>query len=245
MRKAILFLTALVLLNACTGSENKASHKADSTENENSSRSSKTAAAQVNNQNCEPGERLIFEEDLKSYTEDKMRGSGVISFEMDVNDRLDILYPDGSTFGFMVYNEGGSFYTLEMPRKLIARWVMPTGDFTKIDFDAEAVETDKDYLIIYANQKRLKVKKTGVKFTFSKWEDYIRSQLITLKDCNLLEGAEQHRDLYFEVTKVNGDRIKVKSLKNCSDPEVGVKLLEGWLTWRKDGNLLVDFSYCD
>jgi len=245
MRKAFLFLTGLVLLNACTSSEKKAPGKADSTDVKDSLRSSKTASVPVNNQKCEPGERLIFEKDLKSYTEDKMRGSGVVSFEMDVHDRLDIFYPDGSTFGFMVYNEGGDFYTIEMPQKLVARWVTPSGDFTKIDFDAEAVETDKDYLIIYANKERLKVKKADVKFTFSKWEDYISSQIITLKDCNLLEGAGQHSDMYFDVTEVDGDRIKVKSVKDCGDPGVEVKPLEGWLTWKKDGNLLVDFDYCD
>lgn len=242
MRNAILFITVLVLLNACTGSEQKASNKADTTTVNDSTRSSKTEAVQVNNQKCEPGERLIFEEDLKSFTEDKMRGSGVISFEMDVNDRLDIFYPDGSTFGFMVYNEGGYFYTIDMPRKLVARWVMPIGDFTQIDFDAEAVDTDKDYLIIYANKERLKVKKDDVKFTFSKWKDYVRSQLITLKDCNLLEGVKPNSGIFFDVTEVDGDRIKVKSVEECGGP---AKPLEGWITWKKDGNLLVDFNYCD
>ena len=244
MRKIILFLTGMVLLNSCTSSQKKAASETDSTAVRDSLNSSKAVRVPVNNQECEPGERLIFEKDLKSYTEDKMRGSGVVSFGMNVNDRLDIFYPDGSTFGFMVYNEGGDFYTIDMPRKLVARWVTPSGDFTQIDFDAEAVETDKDYLIIYANKEKLKVKKADVKFTFSKWEDYLREQIITLKDCNLLKGAEQYRDMYFDVTEVNGDRIKVKSVQNCG-LGAEVKPLEGWLTWKKDGNLLVDFDYCD
>jgi recombinational DNA repair ATPase RecF len=70
-------------------------------------------------------------------------------------------------------------------------------------------------LIIYANKERLKVKKAGLKCTFSKWEDYLRSQLITLKDCNLIEGAAQYRDMFFDVTEVDGDRIKVKSVQDC------------------------------
>jgi hypothetical protein len=245
MRKTILFIVSLALLNACTGTGKKTAGKADSTVTKDSLRSLKTTTVPVNNQKCEPGEKLIFEQDLKSYTEDKMRGSGVVSFEMDVNDRLDIFYPDGSTFGFMVCNEGGDFYTIDMPQKLVARRVMPSPDFTEIDFDAEAVETDKDYLIIYANKERLKVKKADVKFTFSKWEDYLRSQAITLKDCNLIEGAAQHPDMFFDVIEVDGDRIKVKSMQNCGGPGDEVKPLEGWLKWKKDGNLLVDFSYCD
>lgn len=238
MRKTILLLAVVALLNACTSNEKKSINKVDSRAVKTSLPSSKTASAPVKNQECEHGERLIFEHDLKSYTEDKMLGSGVVSFKMDVHDRLDIFYPDASTFGFMVHNEGGDFYTIDMPQKLVARWVTPSGDFTKIDFDAEAVETDKDYLIIYANKKRLKVKKADVKFTFSKWEDYIRSETITLKDCNLLKGAAQHSDMFFDVTEVNGDRIKVKSLKDCGGPGGNVKPLEGWLTWKRNGNLL-------
>jgi hypothetical protein len=246
MRKAILFLTGLALLNACTSSKKNPAVKADSTTVHDSLRISKTATIPVKNQKCEAGDTLIYGDSVfNSYTEDKMRGSGVVSFQMDVNDRLDIFYPDGATFGYLVYNEDGTFYTTSMPAKLVARWVVPAADFAQFDFDAEAVDTDKDYLIIYANKKKLKVKKAGVKYTFSKWEDYIRSATIQLKDCNLLEGAAQYRDMSFDVIEVDGDRIKVKSSKDCSGPDVKFKPLEGWLTWKKDGNLLVDFGICD
>jgi hypothetical protein len=246
MRNAI-FLISLALLNACTSSDKHATSKGHTTAVRDSVTASGKAAAPVTNKPCEAGETLVYEEPdvFSTYTEDKMRGSGVVSFQLDIHKRLDILYPDESTFGFLVRNEDDSFYTLDMPKKLLARYVVPEADFAKFDFDAEAVDTDKDYLIIYANKEKLKVKKDGKKYTYQKWEDYVRSQTIELKDCNLLNGSSKYRDMAFDIMEVDGDRIKIKSNKDCFGPDGNFTPVEGWVKWKKDGNLLIDFTTCD
>jgi hypothetical protein len=122
----------------------------------------------------EPGEKLLFQDKvLASFVDAKKRGAGVISFDFDVNDRLDILDMDGSTFGFLVLNEDKSFYTLEMPVKVVARKFIPEFDFQAFDFDAEPVETKADYLLIFVNKKLRKVKKAGTKYRFTDWKQYL------------------------------------------------------------------------
>jgi len=45
-----------------------------------------------------------------------------------------------------VFNEDETFYLLSMPKKLVARRVVPEADFAQFDFDAEAVKEDNEYL---------------------------------------------------------------------------------------------------
>ncbi|WP_316812137.1 hypothetical protein [Pedobacter heparinus] len=67
-------------------------------------------------------------------------------------------------------NKHLTYFTLNMPKKVIARQVAPQYDFAAFDFDAEKVNTDKDYLIIYVNREKRKVKKSAVKFVFEPWK---------------------------------------------------------------------------
>jgi len=110
------------------------------------------------------------------FVDAKRRGKGVISFHLDINDRLDILNQDGTPFGNIVLNEDMTFYTLDMPEKVIARKVIPNADFAAFDFDAEPDQANDRYLRIYVNKKLRKVKKAGVKFTYTDWEQYLQGE---------------------------------------------------------------------
>ncbi|MCD0467209.1 hypothetical protein [Flavobacterium sp. ENC] len=200
---------------------------------------------------CKQGEYLVFEgETFASYTEDKMRGKGIVSFTLDINDRLTILNEDNTTFGEMVLNEDMTYFTLTMPKKVVARKVVPNADFAAFEFDSENVNTDKEYLFIYVNKEKRKVKKTGLKFTFSTWEDYIKKQTVQLKDCNLLTDAQgkpnpKSKGLAFTVTAITGDEIKIKSVKDCSGEEGSFRDMQGKVKLKSADVLLVDFAVCN
>jgi|GEM_PF-1342880 len=195
---------------------------------------------------CKVTETLIYSDKATcSYTEDKLRGVGVISFQLEVNGRLDIYNEDGSQFGFLVYNEGHGFYMLDMPAKIIARAVVPVDDFMQFDFDAEAIGTDKDYLIIYVNKEKRKVKKADAKFTFNQWDDYLKLQNVRLKSCNRLPAAGMNQEMLYRVTQVKGDEIKIRSVKNCSGEDEGYKQVEGWIKWKKGDVLTVELTICN
>ncbi|RYY35330.1 MAG: hypothetical protein EOP46_10425 [Sphingobacteriaceae bacterium] len=196
---------------------------------------------------CKAADTLLYSEDgvFSSYTEDKMRGVDVISFQLDINDRLDIYNVDGSKFGFLVYNDDQTYYLQDMPAKIIARAVIPVTDLAQFDFDAEVTNTDKDYLIIYVNREKRKVKKADVKFTFRSWEDYLKLQEIRLKSCNMLPEAGTNQDLVYQVTQVKGDEIKIRSVKNCSGEDEGFKQVEGWIKWKNGDSLTVNLTSCD
>ena len=102
-----------------------------------------------------------------SYVDNTKRGAGVVSFILNVQDRLDIWNMDDTKFGEIVLNEDLTYFTLNMPKKIIARKLIPEFDFAAFDFDAEKPDTNKEYVIIYVNKEKRKVRKSDLKFTFS------------------------------------------------------------------------------
>ncbi|MCC8407802.1 hypothetical protein LJ707_02595 [Mucilaginibacter sp. UR6-1] len=119
------------------------------------------------------GEKLIYQgATFSSFTEETQRGDGVISIRLDINDRLDIWDMDGAKFGEIVLNEDQTFFTLNMPKKVIARNVVPEFDFAAFDFDAEDPASDPRYLLIYVNHEKRKVEKQGLKYDFRTHQQY-------------------------------------------------------------------------
>ena len=199
---------------------------------------------------CKPETSLLLEDaGISTYTEDRIRGSGVVSFQFEINERLDFTEMDGSPFGFFVLNEDGEYYTLDMPQKTIARRVIPEQDFASFDFDAEPVGTDPDFLLVYVNREKRKVKKDQLKYTYQTWPEYLRYSIISLKPCNLLKGNDgstikESLGQYFKVLGVKGELIEIKSTTACQ-PEVPLLEMRGWVKWRAASSLLIDFAVCD
>ena len=200
--------------------------------------------------NCDPGESFIYgADDFKSYTEDQMRGQGIISFQMAKYDRLSILNMDDTSFGEIVLGQDGSYFTLTLPKRIVARRLITSFDYDNYDFDAEKVSADKDYLFIYVNKKKRKVKKADLKYTFSTWPEYVKANSLLLKDCNLLSDAQgkpnpKSKGLAFDVTEISGDEIKIKSTKDCLGEDGPYLDLQGKVKWRSGDKLLVDFALC-
>lgn len=71
-----------------------------------------------------------------------MRGHGIVSIRLDINDRPDIWDMDDAKFGEIVLNGDQTFFTLNMPQKVIARKVVPEFDIAAFDFDAEDPDSD-------------------------------------------------------------------------------------------------------
>ncbi len=201
-------------------------------------------------QKCNPETSLLFEDPgISVYTEDQIRGTSVVSFQFEINERLDIYNMDGSAFGFLVLNEDGGYYTLDMPHKTTARRIIPEQDFAAFDFDAEPLNTDLDFLLIYVNKEKRKVKKDQLKYTYQTWPEYLRNSVISLKPCNFLEAPDgtiikKSIDQYFNVIAVKGDLIEIKSTKPCQaeDPYLEMR---GWVKWRAANCLLINFAVCN
>lgn len=240
----LLYITIVFLLISCKDNSQNNSKTADSEWNETAVQASEEMPS-GNIKDCKEGEALVFNaETFSSYTEDAIRGQGVVSFTMDINDRLTILNEDDTNFGEIVLNEDMTYFTLTMPKKVVARKVIPNYDFAAFDFDAETINTDKEYLFIYVNKEKKKVKKTDLKFTFSTWENYIKKQSIKLKACNLLKDAKG-KDLYFDVLEIKGDEIKIKSTKDCGGEDAPFEDIEGNVKWKSGNVLLIDFAVCN
>lgn len=257
MKKKLSLLLLIFILFACNDSPRNTELKGRATESSKSSVTELSAkelpkvGITPHANQCKEGEALLFAgETFMSYTEDRIRGEGVVSFTMNINDRLTILNEDESDFGEIILNEDMSYFTLTMPRKVIARRLIVNSDFATYDFDAENIDVDKDYLFIYVNKKKRKVKKSDLKFTFSTWKDYIKEHFLKLKDCNLLTDVNgktnlKSEGLAFVVTEVKGDEIKIKSTRDCLSEDKSFKDLEGSVKWKTGNALLIDFALCE
>ncbi|RZM30567.1 MAG: hypothetical protein EOO88_00280 [Pedobacter sp.] len=208
------------------------------------------STGRVSSYECKPETSLLYDDaGISTYTEDRMRGEGVVSFQFDTHQRLDFINMDGSPFGFFVLNEDGDYYTLDMPQKTIARRVIPEQDFACFDFDAERAGTDRNYLLVYVNGEKRKVKKDELKYTYQSWPEYLLGSVVSLKPCNLLKATDgtninNSKDQYFKVLAVKGDLIEIKSTEACQQ-EVPFLEMRGWVRWRQGGSLVIDFAVCD
>lgn len=255
MKKIILTYAAIAfLLVACKETPHQETTVAETTNMEINEVSVPTEASDetsLGDVTCKEGESLVFEgETFSSYTEDKMRGQGVVSFTLDINDRLMILDEDDSNFGEIVLNEDMTYFTLTMPKKVVARKVVTNYDFASFDFDAENVNTNKNYLIIYVNKEKRMVKKSDLKYTFSTWEEYLKQHPVKLKDCNLITDAQgkpnpKSKGLAFTVTDIKGDVISIKSTKECLGEDTAFQDIQGKVKWKSGSALIVDFATCN
>jgi hypothetical protein len=200
---------------------------------------------------CKPERELLYEDaGFSSFTEDRIRAAGILSFESQPKDKLSIYDLDSADFGEIVRNEDGSYFTLNLPQEIVARWMVPQDEFSTFNFDAEPVDSSGEYLEIYLNGGKRLVKKSGLVYTFSTWTEYIMARNVKLKSCNLLKNAAGKsitfsKDQIFEVIGVKGDLIQLKSSKACVPDGIEYREMEGWLKWRSGDDLVVNFTTCN
>jgi hypothetical protein len=175
--KTNLLLLLMGFLAACQSDSKKSQHSSDALSDTAANKKivAKRDTNKASQTKASPGEELIYQdESIATYSDSIRRGAGVISFDLAVNDRLMIYNENGYLFGEIVLNEDLTYFTINMPRKTIARKVVPAFDFAAFDFDAEPVNSNDDYLRIYVNRELRKVKKAGIKYTFRNWEEYAK-----------------------------------------------------------------------
>lgn len=199
---------------------------------------------------CEPKLTLVFDDDnIKSLTSDEIYGSGIILFDLLPGNKLSILNDDDSVYGELFAKEDLTFEST-LPKQVIARKLIATSDFATYTFDGDKIMADKDFVTIYINKTRKKVNKAQIKFDYKTWEDYLLTQTLHLKNCNLLRDVykspiPRSSDLNFNVLEVKGDSIRIRSSKDCLEDGVPFQNLAGWLRWKSRNKLLVDFTICN
>jgi len=161
-KRSVFYIIMAVILFGCNSKPQEAIQVAESPQ-------SATIATQHPNAPKPRYEKgLLYEnQNFSSYIDEVKRGAGVISFTLEVNDRLDIWNLDDTKFGEIVMNEDLTYFTLNLPKKVIARKLIPENDFAAFEFDAEKPDADAKYLFIYVNKEKRKVAKKEVHFSFA------------------------------------------------------------------------------
>lgn len=183
---------------------------------------------------------LLFEDDiLTSKTDFIIQGDGVVN--INISQELTIYNNDDSLFGKIMFSEESESYVLEMPKVINARYFVPMLD--QFYFDAKNPNTDDSYLYIYINSEVKKVKKTTVDFNFVTWENYLKSNFITLRK---MQNNDQLDKYIYQVLNVEKDSISIKSIakEECDAVEL-YKDVSKKIRWKDNDLLLINFYECN
>lgn len=174
---------------------------------------------------------------IKFYTENKIRGDGVANL---IINKIEILNLDKTIFGVIDFiNES---YDINLPSKIIAREIIPHIEYQVFSFDAE--DTDKDYLIIYINKERKLIEKKELNYSFSRWEEYIKSAFIRLTT-NIDIKNENELKYWYEVIEIKEDSMKIKSLpKEFCDYIEDYEDTSRWIKWKNNNYKLIQLNFC-
>lgn len=180
---------------------------------------------------------------IKFYTENKLRGSGVI--ELSINENVEILNINKTLYGSILLtgNEEEPF-EIKLPNVVVAREIIPDLEHKVFSLDAENPETNKDFLIIYINKEKKLINNKSNKYKFVTWEKYIKSSFIRLTS-GISNCTTKEKNYYYQVLKIKRDSMQIKSISKTSCDYVDeYKDITKWIKWKNDSCKLINFSFC-
>ncbi|WP_456311786.1 hypothetical protein [Pseudomonas shirazensis] len=180
---------------------------------------------------------------IKFYSENKLRGSGVLALIMP--DNVDILNTDKTFYGSIILgNNTEEPYNIKLPKVIVAREIIPDVEHRIFSFDAEQPETDKDFLIVYLNKEKKLISKKASKYKFSSWETYIKSSFIHLTS-KIENSTKEEQMYYYQSIKIKGDSMQIKSVSKTScDYVEEYKNVTKWIKWKNDSCKFIMFDFC-
>ncbi|WP_394773621.1 hypothetical protein [Flavobacterium sp.] len=180
---------------------------------------------------------------IKFYTENKLRGEGVLS--ISINQKVEILNLDKTVFGniSLIENDDETLYKIDLPKKTIVRQIIPDIEIQVFSFDAEFPETDKDFVIVYVNREKKLINKKNIKYTFMLWEKYIKSSFIELTP-NVENISIEEKNYWYQALQIKGDSMKIKSIKTSCEYVENYKDFTTWIKWKKGSCMLIKFNFC-
>ena len=193
--------------------------------------------------------KIYNDEQLSFYTEDIMRGSGVLEINLNSNE-FEILNLDSTTYEKFTFFD--DFYIVENKiENIVARKVIFNVDFFCLIFDCELFKDDDEFVFIYINSLIKKIKKLDYVLFYSNWEDYVKNEYIKLNKNNLLkvETSDGNKSVsdsinhIYIVKKMVNDKLELKSTSTgcCKCTED----IEGTVIWRDGNKLLINICVID
>jgi len=192
---------------------------------------------------------LIYsDEHITTYTENTMRGEGVLSITINPGNNVTFYTLENEIFGEIACNEDLVF-TVQMPAEIIARRVVPNNDFAAFQFDADTPRETDEFIYIYINKQKLKVQKNAVNYSYLPWTEYVNAQIISAKPYNKLHIDENGKDVLldddvervFKITEIRDDIMQLTSTVSGCCGHSG-KFIDGQVRWKHENILLVNFT---
>jgi hypothetical protein len=191
-------------------------------------------------------ELIYQDEQIESFTESTMRGHGVVEILLNGGD-FTILNEDGSLYERIIFTET-EYEVTNATTNFIARKVILNMDFFTLQFDCDFYTDKNDFVTIYLNGEKKKIKRKLYQLHFLNWEIYVMQQYIKIKNTKDLktEGyftIEKEDELIFRAKEIQGDELYLISTSTACCSET--KNIEGKARWRNKNELLIDICIID
>lgn len=178
---------------------------------------------------------LYSNENLEVYQEYITRGDGIVNLSFE--NELVFYNLDGTVYGNIVKKEE-SVYEFNLPKKMIARYIVP--DFDKFSFDAENPQKNNELISIYINKEIKTIKKSGIEFQFTTWNDYMKN--------SIFKTFSDNKNI-FKVIKIideNNVLAKTTNIEDCGGEKINSQdNFEKNIEWRTNDIMNVEFYECD
>lgn len=161
-----------------------------------------------------------------------------------------------------VYNENGSLFATIYKNKTTEEYEV-TGagknaikdirafypDYGIAIFDADSTPGERVTVYLKKQPKYINVKEVKDIAKFQSWNVFLKDVFVKVSgksmvyaDTVTLKKIPQAENYSYSVKKIAGDWIWVECLKTCEECPKGKKLA-GWIRWKKNDVLLIDFYY--
>lgn len=226
----------IIILSVISSCKNEGNRKQDFEKNgKDSIPLSKNEIIESNDILSHSDTLLYSNENLEVYQEFITRGEGVVNLSFE--NELVIYNLDGTVYGNVIKKEE-SVYEFKLPKKIIARYIVP--DFDKFSFDAENPQKNNKLIKIYINREIKTIKKSDIEFQFTTWNDYMKNSIFKI--------FKDHKNIY-EVIKIideNNVLAKTTNIEDCGGEKINSEdNFEKKIEWRTNDIMNVEFYDCD
>lgn len=189
-----------------------------------------------------------------AYSQNFFQGKGVLRInllKLTHEDKVNIYDTGGQIFAVLYKDPKDDEYKVSGPGKneiANARAFYP--DYGILIFDSENAEKGDRYKIFIGKQiKYIYLKDLKQYSKFQSWTVFIKDVFIQVDapnavytDTVTLKKIAKAEEYGYKVIKVVGDWVYVECLKTCESCPPNKKIL-GWVRWKRNNILLVDFFY--
>jgi hypothetical protein len=195
-------------------------------------------------------ELIYSDKIIESYSDNIIRGKGVVELLLKINQPLIIYNLDDTEYEvFKLLSD--DYVMMYNTETVVARIFVPNHDFLRIIFDCNEFNQEDEYVFIYFNEELKKIKNKDYELMYDDWNDFVKNGYVSLLPNNPLYVQKENQYIkdddslneVYTVEKMDNEILWLRSTSTgcCSSN----RDLYGYVKWRDRNNLLISLNVAD